>query len=169
MATQYKGAYHQLHEFTPPMVIQPTETDGTAIAGTIQVSPEIRDIKISTGGTITETIAATGGNVGHIDITGEYVDVTLSVLPYASDTKANAALGITAMRKGTAYKVTTAGPAVQVRGHTGNLIGSTDSLFKVGNFFFLQDWNMDLSVEGKTTGSITLRYYPGIQTGTPTS
>jgi hypothetical protein len=162
---QYGTAYYRLIDNTGPVVLTPVEA-GSAMA-TVWGSPEVRDIKVSCGGTITEVLG-TNGQYGQIDVTAEYVDITFTILPNGT-TKANALKAMTLCRKGTPFTVTGA-PVIQVRGHEASALFSdvaNSGTLGASPTMFLQSHDLDMSVEGKATGTITLRRYPGITSATP--
>ncbi len=164
---QYGGAYHELKNFTPAMILAPME-GGTALANTVYFSPQIRDIKVASGGTLVETMGV-DGTIGHIEVHGEFVTITLTVLPF-SDTYAKAALGINLTRIGTPWKVTTPGPSVVMMGHTANGFIGGASIFATATIMHLESHDLDFSVENKTGGTMTFKLRPAlVAAGTPTS
>lgn len=163
----YGGAYHELINFTPPLVMAPME-GGSALAGSVYFSPQIRDIKIASGGTLVETIGV-DGTIAHIAIHAEFVTVTLTVLPFGT-TNTQAALGINLTRIGTPWKITTAGPSVVMMGHTANGFISGASIFALNTIMHLESHDLDFSVENKTGGTITFKLRPAlVAAGTPAS
>jgi hypothetical protein len=162
---QYGGAYHELKNFTPSMILAPME-GGTALANTVYFSPQIRDMKIASGGVLTETMGV-DGSIGHIEVHGEFVMITLTVLPFG-DTDAKAKLGINLIRVGTPWKVTAAGPSVVMMGHTNNGFLGGGSIFALNNIIHMESHDLDFSVEAKTGGTMTFKLRPGlIAAGTP--
>lgn len=158
----YGAAKHFLKD-SSAIVLTPIESDGTAgtLSSSFYVSPLISDISLSVGGTIKEFIDY-GGDFAAFEVSGEYADVTFTIIPTGT-TRANANASIHAFRKGTPFKVENA-PTVKLFGHT--LEGSPikPDLLNTGSetplpAAFLQSMETRMSLEGETTGTITLRYY----------
>lgn len=151
----YGAAKHFLKDSASAITLTPQEADGTAMnMGTTYVSPLVSDISVSVGGTIKEFVDYTG-EFAAFEVSGEYADVTFTIIPTGSS-KANALLSAHQFRKGTPFTVSNA-PVLKLYGHTAE--GSPVSSDLLNATGFLQSFETRLSLEGETTGTITIRYY----------
>jgi hypothetical protein len=151
----YGAAKHFLKDSASAVVLTPQEADGTAMnMGTTYASPLITDISVSVGGTIKEFVNYQGEFAAY-EVSGEYVDVTFTIIPTGTN-KAGALLSSHQFRKGTPFAVTNA-PVLKLYGHKAE--GSPDEADILNGDAQLQSMETRLSLEGETTGTITLRYY----------
>ena len=156
---QYGKAYHTLKNFATPLIMAPCE-NGNAIAAGTYFSPELRDIKVAAGGQLTEVVGP-DGNIDAIQIAAEFVTITLTVMPSGSS-NTQAALGINLTRIGTPWIVTAPGPSVVMMGHSTNTFIGGASIFASGTVMHIESHDLDFSVEGNTTGTITFKLRPSL-------
>lgn len=155
-SVQYNKAQHYLKDSASAAILTPQQADGSAMTlNTTYVSPLIQDIRFSVGGNIKEFIGATG-EINAFEVSGEFVDVTVTVLPQGSS-KANALLSTHGFRKGTPF-VGSNFPVLKVFGHTAEGSPAITDLLNTTPLF-LQSDDRTMSLEGETTGTMTFRRY----------
>lgn len=155
MSTTYGKAEHFLKNSASAAVLTPQQADGSAMTiATTYVSPLVQDISVTVGGNIVEFTGATG-QIDAFDVAGEYVDITVTVLPQGSS-NANALLSSHVFRKGTPFAGSNF-PVLKLYGHTAE--GSPVISDLLNGTMFLQSDDRRLSLEGATTGTMTFRRY----------
>lgn len=158
----YGAAKHFLKDSANAITLTPSQANGNGMTlGTAYVSPLISDISVSIGGTIKEFVDYTG-EYAAFEVSGEYADVTFTLIPTGSS-KANALLASHQFRNGTPFEISGA-PRLKLYGHTPENSPVTDDLLGYnvagsGKIGFLQSMETRMSLEGETTGTITLRIY----------
>jgi hypothetical protein len=160
MATiQYGNAKHYLKDSPDAISLEPQDGSGNAYTGAVFASPIATDIAVSVGGNKVDFMNYQGIN-DSFEVNGEYIEVTYTLLP-VGDTKAVAKLSTTQYRLGTPFIVTNA-PVLKLAGHglEATLAGGSPDAFLsncLNSTYFLQSINTTMTLEGATTGTITLR------------
>lgn len=159
--------HHRLIDHAGPVVIQGLTAAGAAISdltAAVYASPEITDITYKMLGKMEEQ-AGTVGNIAHIEISQEGVEITFTLLPNAA-TKANALLGSNVFRVGSPVKISGA-PVVMAPGHADTAASPFDDLLNTGTLgthptAWVTSHDIKMSTNGDTTGTITVRRYVGM-------
>lgn len=153
---QYGYAHQLLSDAASAITLTPYDGTGasaTAYTSAVYASPLITDITVTTGGTIKEFVDY-NGQIAGFEVSGEYVDITFTVLPQASS-KANALIQTNMFRKGTPFVVANA-PVLKLLGHAAEASVTADF---INTTVFLQSDDRRFSLEGQTTGTMTFRRY----------
>jgi hypothetical protein len=156
---QYGNAKHFLKGSANAIALTPQDGAGNAYTSAVFVSPIVTDISVSVGGNKVDFMNYQGIN-DSFEVNGEYIEVTYTLLPSGS-TAANALLSASQYRIGTPFAVTNA-PVLKLAGHGLEATvagGSADAFLKdcLNSTYFLQSINTTMTLEGATTGTITLR------------
>lgn len=161
-----KGQHRLIDDDTDaaPILIQAADpATGAAVAdASIYVSPKVTDISIKASAKM-EEVAGVQGDIVGIGISNEFIDITFTLMPHGS-TKANALMSTFIFRVGAPVIISQA-PIYKALGHE-TAAGLYADLLNTGtsSVAFVQSHDMKYSTGSYTTGTITVRRYPGITT-----